>query len=308
MNSISQVANIRAISICFWNINGVKNKFMLSDFKDIVRNVDIVIILETHFNIRDKCPENYLLVERSRTVESKKDRGGVAIYKKINSALNLVVLHKKFPDCLVCEIQDINIIIIAIYIPPNNSLYFSECSYDTIKLLINYYSPYKSIYIVGDLNSRFGNLNLLDGQRYVINTDTFINTNGRKLVEILNQFPNITLLNGLIYQNRRFDSKMIFFRGASSPQIDVSLTNNIKNTSGLTIRNKLPLSDHCPVILELLAPFRYPFDFINDCVGGFLSYNHYDINYKIKKGTKLSCCDLQKLFSDLDNLGNELLA
>ena len=71
------------------------------------------------------------------------------------------------------------------------------------------------------------------------------------------------------------------------------------------------MSDHCPVILELLTPFQYPFDFINDCVEGFLSYKHYDItciNYKLKKVVKLSCCDLKKLFSDLDNLGNELLA
>jgi len=67
MNSVSRVSIL--IDLCFWNLNGVKNKFMLNDVKNLFARRDIVVITETHFNIRSKCPENFLLVVRSHSIE-----------------------------------------------------------------------------------------------------------------------------------------------------------------------------------------------------------------------------------------------
>ena len=45
-------------------------------------NRELLIICETHFGIRHKCPENFVLIGKSKPHYVKKLRGGVAIYKK----------------------------------------------------------------------------------------------------------------------------------------------------------------------------------------------------------------------------------
>ena len=126
MNSVSRVLNY--FKLLFWNINGVKNKFMSEVTTDVIQNSDILVITETHFNVRTKCPTNFVLLDRSPPTESKKPRGGVAIYKKIHCALQITTLLK-LPDCIICEIKNTNIILIALYIPPSNSPFFNEdCS------------------------------------------------------------------------------------------------------------------------------------------------------------------------------------
>ena len=131
----------------------------------------------------------------------------MAIYKSSASTLDLTVLHKQFPDC--CEIKDTDVILIAMYIPPNNSLYYKDEYFEILKLLISHYAKNKTVYILGDLNARVGCLNS-SGQTYHRNPDSHINTNGRILKGILNQYSNITLLNGLMYKNRKFDTKFSF--------------------------------------------------------------------------------------------------
>ena len=156
MNSVSRVKN--SFKICFWNLNGVKNKFMSLVTNDMIQFSDIVVISETHFNIRTKCPTNFILLERSPPIESKRPRGGVAIYKKIHCSLELVTLLN-LPDCIVCEIKDTDVILVAVYIPPSTSQFFTEDIFDQIKAMLLYFIPQKSVYILGDLNSRYGDLN-----------------------------------------------------------------------------------------------------------------------------------------------------
>ena len=71
-----------------WNINGVKDKFSLDDTNNIFKRFDIIIIAETHFKIRVRCPVKFHLIGKSKCVESRKARGGVAVYKII--FLNLI--------------------------------------------------------------------------------------------------------------------------------------------------------------------------------------------------------------------------
>ena len=133
MNSVIRVFSFR---LCFWNLNGVRNKFMTNKIKDLLGDKDMLVILETHFNIRSKCPDGFTLIARSMTIDSKKDRGGVAIYKKNACNIDFVVLHKNFPDCVVCEIKYTGIVIIALYIPPSNSTYYKDNYFDTLNILI----------------------------------------------------------------------------------------------------------------------------------------------------------------------------
>ena len=62
MNSVSRVIN--SIKLCFWNIGGVKNKFMSEITHDVIQDNDVLVICETHFNVRSKCPDNFFLVEK----------------------------------------------------------------------------------------------------------------------------------------------------------------------------------------------------------------------------------------------------
>ena len=69
-------------SVLVWNINGVKEKFENDTVKNLFHVYDILIIMETHFMKRHKCPENFKLVSRSTPLSFSYGRGGVAVYTK----------------------------------------------------------------------------------------------------------------------------------------------------------------------------------------------------------------------------------
>ena len=66
--------------MCSWNINGVHNKFKTPDVKKIFQSYDIIIISETHFGVRLRCPEDFICIDRSEPIASKQPRGGVAVH------------------------------------------------------------------------------------------------------------------------------------------------------------------------------------------------------------------------------------
>ena len=144
--------------------------------------------------------------------------------------------------------------------------------------------------------------------KYKPNPDGSVNTNGRKLRKILKNNKNNTLLNGLIHANRSFDSKFTFFRGYNASQNDVCLTNNTVDTCELKILDKLPLSDHCPVVINFKGNSNCSTDLLNKCAIGFRSYDHADVNLRLRKTTKLEHCNLANLVYDLEVLGTILLA
>ena len=62
---------IKPVNLIYWNINYVKNKFMAKDVRELFQNKDLVIIMETQFNVKTKCPDGVFVVARSRFVDSK---------------------------------------------------------------------------------------------------------------------------------------------------------------------------------------------------------------------------------------------
>ena len=73
------------IKICTWNINGVKRKFDNENVLNIVKKYDILIIIESKFGERIVCPNGFIYVGRSKKIESKSPRGGVAVFKNNES-------------------------------------------------------------------------------------------------------------------------------------------------------------------------------------------------------------------------------
>ena len=107
----------------FWNINGVKEKFQSDDVIKLFHSYEVVVIMETHFVVRHKCPDGYNLIGRSAAVNSKVGRGGVAVFVKKSAELNLFVFDDVCKDAVIFGIKNTNSIFIAPYIPPVSSIY-----------------------------------------------------------------------------------------------------------------------------------------------------------------------------------------
>ena len=77
--------------------------------------------METHFKVRHKCPEEFELVGKSVPLCEKTGRGGVAVYARKMMELSFRVYHDICPDAVVVKLCNINIVIIAPYVVPDNS-------------------------------------------------------------------------------------------------------------------------------------------------------------------------------------------
>ena len=157
----------------------------LHHVRDLFKDHDIVVINETHLNILDKCQKKNLFVGRSKPIESKYPRGGVAVFKNMNSDIETEVISTDFRDCVIFKVMPLNVTCIAPYIPPSNSKYTSPIYMDCRKLFLDTFKDVPTL-IFGDLNARFGQPRALsDDITYRNNPDTTINQNGRSLIDIL---------------------------------------------------------------------------------------------------------------------------
>ena len=294
------------LTLCFWNINGVKNKFNSDDVIEIFRNKDIIAISETHFNIRSKCPKGFFMVGRSKIIKSLKPRGGVAIYKNQNSQIKIKSINIDFTDCVVIELVDTSIVIIALYIPPHNTLYYKDEYFSNIRIMLDTLGKTRKIYIVGDLNSRINNNFPKRGYEYTQNPDSTVNQNGRILINILKEYENLIVVNGFVSENNTYDSNYTFYRKNWMSQNDICITNDINNVSNFIIAPKPLQSDHCPCVLSISIKMNFPLHLLNDYSIGFRNYDHYDINKRTRKIVHSSNVNLQQLNEDLNIIGNEI--
>ena len=124
------------MSTLFWNMNGVGNKFKKIDVTNIFKNgrYDVIAITETHFNIRIKCPNDYHFIGKSKNVSKNKPRGGVAVYQKKDSIFVLDVISEDYPDCVILQVRNTNIILITLYLPPIDSKFYDTSYFDSLIL------------------------------------------------------------------------------------------------------------------------------------------------------------------------------
>ena len=61
--------------------------------------------METHFNKRSKCPNDFLLLGKSIPKESKIGRGGVAVYANKNLRYEFIIYDSICPDAVVFEVE-----------------------------------------------------------------------------------------------------------------------------------------------------------------------------------------------------------
>ena len=211
-----------------WNINGVKNKFLDEEIQKFLKRFDIVLINETHFNDRIKLPEGFIFEGRSKKIESKYPRGGVALYRNTRCPLQITILCDSMRDCIVFEVKNSDLVIAAQYIPPSNSVYYSDIYMENIQLIHEKFKN-KHLMMLGDWNARVGDVQYADPKiTYCANPDSTTNSNGRQILKWIEQNQDMLLLNGLRFENKNFDSSYTFYRGRLMSQNDIAFSNNIR--------------------------------------------------------------------------------
>ena len=76
----------------------MKNKF--ENLANIFQDHELLVIIETHFKIRYKCPDGFRSVGRSTPLNlHEKGRGGVIIYQNTHSSIALHLLNVDFRLC-----------------------------------------------------------------------------------------------------------------------------------------------------------------------------------------------------------------
>ena len=139
------------------------------------------------------------------------------------------------------------------YIPPSESIYFSEeCLWDIPFI----FTPKDSDRIIlggGDLNSRIGNLANKGPILYRHNPDSEMNSNGKTLKQICNRY-NVRPLNNASYNNNIFDGDFTFNKDERKSQVDICLANDsaLNSVRAFNIHN-IPnnFSDHAPISASL---------------------------------------------------------
>ena len=197
----------------------MKQKFTQTDVKDLFTECEILVINESKFNIRAKCPNGFIIIGRSCPSGSSIPRGGVIVYRKISSFIDAELISNDFIDCVIFRILLMNIICVAPYIPPSNSNYFQKEYFDNLELFLEKFKK-DSTLCFGDLNTRFGEPRVIrDYANYNPNPDTVVNSNGRTLKN--------HIVNGLYTDKINCESNFSYFRGGLRSQNDVCITNDI---------------------------------------------------------------------------------
>ena len=265
----------KEINILTWNINGIKDKFSNDDVLGIFKDFNLLILGETHLGVRTKCPPGFEMIARSKQVPSKAPRGGVAVYKNLNCSFIVDLIYDGLRDCVVCQIRDTSLIIVAIYIPPQNSIYFEDSYFMNLELIHRRYKD-SILIITGDLNCRIGTPNQ-NNLIYTENPDQTKNNTGARLMQWL-LHKKLFVVNGLSWNGTTYDSKYTCYRGRYQSQNDLLMTNNVDMISAFNIMKKEIYSDHCPTKTTMKIRPECSMNFIKQCAAHVFKDDHWDIN------------------------------
>lgn len=264
------------LSIISWNIQGLNSsifglKTADSTFQSSIKNIDIIVLLETWAN-KDSatgCPCNYkeLIIPPLKQPKLKHGRlsGGIIVWHK-NALSDHIHPIKRGNSHIWLKVtnttsdSDQALYICAIYMPPLNSPYYDELSFGNLHSEILEFQAKGSILLCGDFNARTGReLDYICSEgdnhifgRNIINTDfpltresfdTVVNKSGRQLLQMCKNL-GLYIINGRTHGDSLGRSTYCSHLGNSV--IDYCIT-DLPHTDikAFMIMPQLPLSDHC---------------------------------------------------------------
>ena len=201
----------------------------------LFEHFDIIILQETHFGKRIKCPEGFLFIARSQTVVSKVPRGGVAVFKNMACHFEIETICSELRDCVILRVKSSNLIIAAPYITPTNSVYYDDIYFSNLELIIRRFNYH--LIVTGDMNARVGTPRYDDLIfKYTKNPDVIVNST--KILDLINRWKDMIILNGLVYNDKVLDSQFTCYRGKLRSQNDLMLSNKLEEIKEFQIMEK----------------------------------------------------------------------
>ena len=160
---------------------------------------DILCVIETHLDQFD-CVDipGYVFFSQPRTQAYKRKSGGIGIYVKdsiskfvkIDKSCNDYILWLRLDKILLGCNEDI--FIGAVYLPPENSRFFTADDFDCFEnSILDMCSTHNFVFLAGDFNSRVAKLrDFVPQDRFFtelfdINSDTDLDLNPHLILEEL---------------------------------------------------------------------------------------------------------------------------
>ncbi len=291
-----------------------KIKIALSEY-------DILFIHETHCTLEMEFHiDNFKAFNNPCTLSSsERPRGGCIMFVKNHLMKYVTCVDKNFNDSIIVYIMK-NTVICGFYIPPDTSKYF-DCQMELLETLSVYdKTDPRKILICGDLNSRIGVVDSLNGEVYQPNPDVAMNQHGRRLLNIC-ESNNLVPLNMLIKNQKKFRGGFTFHRGNLKSQNDwIICSKNIINCASEFdfIDNMFDLSDHIPIFATMKLEVDTELDFLCDNIQCMLDEKNNHSRYKkfrmenidenvFINTMKAYICDIEKIdYKDGNTLATDI--
>ena len=249
----------------FWNVNGsLAYKLSCSEFVDLLKRFDIIILIETKLTKSSFLDLTYLGFSLVIRNDRQSASGGVLIAAKTTIAPSINIFRND-PESeqVFISVHD-RFVLGGVYIPPVGSKYYSDFDrfqhlQDCIEHILN---SGKDYIIVGDFNGRFGNRsqkfiesdnNTVTVSR-VVNWDKHVNSSGRKLLTLCHDCSSV-IMTGKTWPG---DFTCYSANGCSTVDTGICTDSMLESVSLGKVHSVSSLSDHVPisfcVAVEISSP------------------------------------------------------
>lgn len=148
------------------NVCGLQSKLLNPDFITFVKKYDILLFQETKTDIYDKIdlPDGYDFKAKHRKKFTKKSGGMIIVFKKyLCNFIEFVDSDSDFVQWLILKnifgTSDKNVLMGCVYIPPENTRYYSEDAINEIESeMFNFCKNDEIVCILGDFNAKTGTI------------------------------------------------------------------------------------------------------------------------------------------------------
>lgn len=265
------------------NVCGLKTRINYPEFTSLIHEYDIVCVSETKLDQYDiiECP-NYKFLSKPRNEAYKRKSGGIGFFVNKSLMDRAVTLESACEYIYWLKITDPNhdeIVIGAIYIPPETSRFFNNDEFFQMETDINdKCTTFKNVIITGDANGYTSNLpdytepdDFINEYFEIDNENTLeptsilrdlnlpltrasqctkTNGTGTKLLNICKQ-NNLLILNGRCANDRNIG--MFTFKSISVIDYTLCSTNLLEYVCDFKVIEIDPLfcDGHCMLLLEL---------------------------------------------------------
>ena len=267
-------------TISHLNIHGLDNNLgcKIQDLEKILIS-DINILTETWSCTHDKNIPNFLTLEVPPNKLDKKktgrSSGGTLIYYKqyLQNQIKVIKIHKNYLwieiDKTVFYNCSNNLRICALYIPPQESKYYSdEIFQDLVDDIIDFSPGNEDLMIIGDFNARTNCLpdhlpatnHTNDDNTVIHNLGHFIkryncdngnpNKHGRNMINLCRS-TNLRILNGRKFGDTVGNLTCFSHNGASCVDYALASQSLFDKISLFYVSEQSPLSDHCQITAHL---------------------------------------------------------